>query len=190
MVQIDLFVAYGMSSGLAIAAGEQLAAESDRWANRYAMATLSWLTLFLAPQVLYLLWQYPCWETMFMASGHAAIPAWLAAGYPIAIGVVGMAGFFSTAQLLRAGKARHAWLQAIGGVLAAVFFATYGWDGTGYTRMLYAGTCADWADGRVFGVLEFLGAPVARDLLWLETLAMVPYAALVVHWRRSGAPRD
>lgn len=185
MVQIDLLVAYSLSSGLALAAGEPLAAEADRWVNKYSFATLGWLTLLLGPQVLYLLWQYPCWETMFVAGGHEAVPSWLVAGYPIALGVLGMLGFFVTARLFAAGRVRLAALQVAWAGAGAVLVATVGWDGAAWRRTIYPGTCADWADGTTFPVLDFLSSPVARDLLWLQTLAVVPYAALLLWWLKA-----
>ncbi len=185
MVQIDLLVAYSMSSGLALAAGRELAAEPDHWINRYSFATLSWLTLLFGPQVLYLLWQYPCWETMFVAGSRGAIPAWLVAGYPIAAAVAGMAGFYLTARLVKEGRLPLARLQVAWSGLGALFVSTVGWDGAGYRRMLYGGSCAEWADGRVYSIFDFLSTAVARDLVWLELVVLVPYAVLLMRWLRS-----
>ena len=182
MIQIDLLVAYSMSSGLALAAGKELATAPDPWVNRYSFATLAWLSLLFGPQVLYLLWQYPCWETMFVAGSHAAIPSWLAAGYPVAAAVCGLFGFYLTARLAREGRTSLARLQVAWSGLGAVFVSTVGWDGTGYRRMLYGGGCSDWAEGRVYSILEFLNTAVAHDMVWLQGVVVVPYAALIFRW--------
>ena len=72
MVQVDVFWSYAIGSGLAVAASRQLRARrtipaAERapltetpWFNH----TLLFLALLFAPSGLYLLWEFPSWETM------------------------------------------------------------------------------------------------------------------------------
>jgi hypothetical protein len=185
MVQIDLFLSYGLSSGLAIAAKKRIKSEPSIWLNRYTLATLLWLALLFVPQVCYLLWKFPAWETMFVARDHGDIPAWLVAALPAAMVILGLAGFLVTAHFLRAGKLLAAWLQVIVTVAVSVFLVTYGWDGTGYQRLLYAGDGGDWAAGKVFSLGDFLSGDVFMSLIVLQSLLLIPYVFFLWRWSRG-----
>lgn len=185
MVQIDLFLSYGLSSGLAIAARKRIKSEPSPWLNRYTLATLLWLALLFVPQVCYLLWRFPAWETMFVARDHQDIPAWLSAALPAAMVALGLAGFLVSAYFLRAGKLLAAWLQVIVTVAVSVFLVTYGWDGTGYKRLLYAGDGSDWAAGRAFSLGDFLSGDVFMSLIVLQGLLLIPYLFFLWKWSRG-----
>ena len=98
---------------------------------------------------------------------------------------LGLAGFLVTAYFLRAGKFLDAWLQLIITVAVSVFLVTYGWDGTGYQRLLYAGDGADWAAGKVFSLGDFLSGDVFMSLIVLQSLLLIPYLFFMWKWSRS-----
>jgi hypothetical protein len=185
MVQIDLFLSYGLSSGLAIAAKRRIKSEPSPWLNRYTLSTLLWLALLFVPQVCYLLWRFPAWETMFVARGHEDIPAWLVAALPAAMVILGLAGFLVTAYFVRLGKLLAAWLQFGVTAAVAVFLVTYGWDGTGYQRLLYAGDGADWAAGKEYALGDFFSCDVFISLAVLQSLLLIPFLYFLWKWSRG-----
>ena len=77
MVQVDVFWAYGMGSGFALAAARQLRTDKrDReglLTNRYFTGTLLYLALLFAPSGVWLLWAYPMRSTC--ARYSARVPA-------------------------------------------------------------------------------------------------------------------
>ena len=73
MVQVDVFWSYGLASGLALAAGKNLKKVEDPWVNKYFLGILIWISVFFAPSGIYLLWNFPGWETMFVAETHRDI---------------------------------------------------------------------------------------------------------------------
>jgi hypothetical protein len=185
MVQIDLFLSYGLSSGLAIAAKRRIKSEPSPWLNRYTLVTLLWLALLFVPQVCYLLWRFPAWETMFVARDHGDIPAWLVAALPAAMVILGLAGFLVTAHFLRAGKLLAAWLQFGVTAVVSLFLVTYGWDGTGYRRLLYAGDGADWAAGQEYALADFFSSDMFISLIFLLSLVLAPYLYCLWKWSRE-----
>ncbi|UCD84660.1 MAG: hypothetical protein JSU92_00285 [Deltaproteobacteria bacterium] len=185
MLQPDLLFSYGLSSGLAIAAGKKLKSEGCPWVNKYFITTVLWLSVCFVPQVLYLLWRFPAWESMFVAKDYSDIPAWLVAVYPIAILVLGALGFYVTYFFLVRDKPFAAVAQVIWSFGAAVFLVTIGWDGTGYKRLLYVGTGADWINGVTYPFTDFFASPVFFTLLWLQSLALIPYGFIFVKWVRE-----
>ncbi|MBU2490697.1 MAG: hypothetical protein KKA60_15020 [Proteobacteria bacterium] len=182
MLQIDFFLSYGFASSLAIAARKKLVQEKSPWVNKYFLTTLLWLTLAFAPQVTYLMWKFPAWETMFVAGGYDDIPAWLVAGTSVGMVLMGILGFFITFDLLKQGRMGFAAAQVICSVALSLFLSTYGWDGTGYKRMLYAGTAQDWLQGVVYPVTAFPTSAVGLSLIWLEGLLVIPYAVFLGLW--------
>jgi len=185
MLQTDLFFAYGFSSGLALAAGRKLRNEKSPWVNKYFIATILWLSIGFVPQILYLARQFPAWETMFIAKTYSDYPPWLLSLYSIAVIIMGALGFYLTYLFLKKGHTSLAVIQLIGSLAIAVFLATVGWDGTGYQRLLYPGTGADWANGVVFPITDFFLSPVSISLLWLESFLLIPYSFLFIKWLRE-----
>lgn len=185
MLQVDLLFSYGMSSGMALASGDRLVKEESPWVNKYFLLNVLWLALCFSPQMLYLLRRFPAWESMFVIQRYEDVPAWFISSMSIAMMVMGGLGFAITCGLLRRGKAGAAVAQVIWSIAAALFLSTFGWDGTGYRRLLYAGTGADWAKGVSYAAADFLSSPVFFDLLWLEALLIIPYGILVWIWIRG-----
>ena len=68
MIQVDLLLSYGFSSGIAFAARKKLDKEECRFNNKYFITTLLWLSLAFTPQVNYLIWRFPAWESMFVVT--------------------------------------------------------------------------------------------------------------------------
>jgi hypothetical protein len=185
MLQPDLFFSYGLSSGLALAAGKKLTDEKSVWINKYFMATVLWLSVFFIPQVLYLLWRYPYWESMFWAKQYSDLPAWLVSLYPAAIIVMGALGFYITCLFLKRKNLSAAIAQAGWSFAVALIIIIVGWDGTGYERLLYAGTGLEWASGVAYPLTDFFKSPVFITLLWLEALILIPYAIIFIRWARE-----
>ena len=185
MLQPDLFFSYGLSSGLAIAAGRKLRREKSPWVNKYFIVTVLWLSICFIPQILYLLWRFPAWESMFVAKDYSDIPAWVVAIYPIAILILGALGFYVTYYFLVKEKSFAAIAQVIGSVTAALCLVTIGWDGAGYKRLLYAGTGTDWANGLIYPFTDFFTSPVSSTLMWLEALVLIPYGFIFIKWARE-----
>jgi len=185
MLQPDVFFAYGLSSGLALAAGKQLRKEPSAWVNQYFTGTLLWLSLFYVPQIFYLLFRFPAWETMHWKQGLAEIPPGFMGLYTAGIIAAGVLGFQLTRHFIKRGNNAAALAQVAGAMLAAAFIVTVGWDGTGYRRLLYVGA-APWTPEAAVSLVEFIKSEVFTTLLWLEGLILTPYAIMFIWWAQKG----
>jgi hypothetical protein len=185
MLQPDLFFAYGLSSGMAVAAGKQLKKQESTFANKYFLSLVVWLFAFYVPQVFYLLRRFTGWESMFVIRDFNDVPAWLYGLYPGATLVMAALGFYVAAALLKSGRVRAAAAQFPIGILIACLIMTVGWDGTGYQRLFYIGSGADWMNHVSYPILDWFTSPIARTLAWLETIVMVPYIVLFIRWARG-----
>ncbi len=197
MVQVDAFWSYGIGAGFALAAAQQLCDRapgpgpaSSRWtrfANPYLCGTLLYLSLLFVPSGIWLLWQFPRWETM-----HAdiALPAWLAAGFALTNVALGALGFETTRRLLVRNRLGVACTQLLVPYYALFLVLVHGWDGTGYRRFLSATP----SDLRHFDeqpltrhVLDWLTSDVAVTLGAMGVVLIPILLAMGVHWHTLGA---
>jgi hypothetical protein len=187
MVQVDVFWSYGLASGLTLAAGRQVQEERTPFANRYFAAIVVWIAALFAPSGMYLLWVFPSWETMFVASSHDSLPGWLVALFAATNVTQGILGYYVTWRCLRAGRRGAAWAQTIWSHAAMYFILIYGWDGTGFSRFTYTGTAAEFAAGIARPWQDFIGSPVFMTLLGMGVILVPTYVALCVRWKREAA---
>lgn len=191
MVQVDVFWAYGMGSGFALAAARQLRTdERDReglLTNRYFTGTLLYLALLFAPSGVWLLWAYPSWETMH--AGDRGLPAWLVALFAATNVTQGALGFWVTERLLVHGRVRAAVAQLVCAYAGFFFILVHGWDGAGYRRFFSASP----ADLRAWGsvpagrlVAHWLGSGVALTLYGMGLVLIPVLLYLTARWHAAG----
>jgi hypothetical protein len=74
MVQVDIVWSYAFGATFAASSARQLAQEEKPFANKTYSFVLHFLSILFAPSGLYLLWQFPQWETMQVARSFSDIP--------------------------------------------------------------------------------------------------------------------
>jgi hypothetical protein len=185
MVQVDIFWSYGLSAGLALAAGPALKKETSFWNNKFFSLTLLWTATIFAPSGIFLLWQNPGWETMFVARDYTSLPPWLVCLFSFTNVTQGILGFYVTWYFLRKGNQTLAMLQTVWSHLAMLLILIFGWDGTGYRRFFYAGTGEEWHTGVEYPVSAFFSAPIFYALLALGVVFIPTYFGLMTKFRRA-----
>lgn len=139
MVQVDMAWAYGLGSSFAVAAQHHLA---QRARNRWRDGFLSWpfvqlgvvIVIFPIATNVQLLWAFPSWQTMHAA--EEPMNHWMLPLITTSLALLAVLGYGITLQLIRTKRSYAAFLQFIAGYLLLFVGITYGWDGTGYQRML------------------------------------------------------
>jgi len=111
MVQVDIFWSYALGAGFAASASRQLKEKDTPFQNDYFTYTLLYLSCIFAPSGIYLLWQFPHWETMQVATCHGDLPAWLVALFAITNITQGILGFWVSYICIKAGRYYWAHLQ-------------------------------------------------------------------------------
>lgn len=162
MVQVDVFWAYGLGAGYAMAAARQIKKlqkgeatqgslpsfkreeKASFWKNTYFIANLLYLSLLFAPSGLYLVWHFTSWETMH--AGDKGMPGWLVALFGLTNVSQGILGYWVVWSLLKAGRNFLAYLQVPLGYFGMFFILVHGWDGTGYKRF-FSSTAAEFQNG-------------------------------------------
>ena len=185
MVQVDVFWSYGLNAGLALAASKGLAKEKSFWNNKYFNLSMLWTAIVFAPSGIYLLWNFPYWETMFVATDHNSIPAWLTCLFSVTNITQGILGFWATYYFIQKGNQKMAVLQTIWSHAAMLFILVVGWDGTGYTRFFYPGTGYQWQAHVPFPITDFFTCPVFFTLLGMGVVFIPSYFYLVNMFRKE-----
>lgn len=199
MVQVDVFWSYGIGASFATAAARQLTARNartehgGRWSNPYLMGALLYCAVLFAPSGAWLLWGFPDWETMQVARGHGALPAWLVALFAATNVSQGVLGFWVAERLIASGRVYAAFLQAGIGYVGMFFILVHGWDGRGYQRFFSADrdSFAAWprqpgAGEALARAADWLTSPVALTLYAMGVVLVPAMLALMVSWIRSG----
>jgi len=187
MVQVDIFWSYGLASGLALAANRKLKSIEKPFESKYFLMTVLWLAIFFAPSGIYLLWEFPSWETMFVAADHRSIPTWLVALFSVSNITQGILGFYVTYIFIRKSKMQWAKFQTIWSHLAMFFVLIVGWDGTGFQRFTHTGTAAEFAAGIRYPWFDFLSSPVAITLIVMGVILVPSYFYLCQSWIKESS---
>ena len=84
------------------------------------------------------------------------------------------------------------WAGPIFGYFMTVFVMLVGWDGTGYERMVYAGTWEEWHNWKVLGTAtntyvwtDFLKAPAFNAIIGLAVYILPPLGYLYIKFARD-----
>ncbi|OBG27888.1 hypothetical protein [Mycobacterium sp. 852002-51057_SCH5723018] len=193
MVQVDVFWSYAIGAGFAMAATRQIARAGrtepasgpvpNRWrrfSSPHRSVTLLYCAVLFAASGIYLLWAFPDWETMQVATDHASIPAWLVTIFAITNVTQGLLGYWVAERLILAGHHYAAFLQVCLGYFAMFFILVHGWDGRGYQRFFSADkeTFQSWpADPSLVEALGRIGrwltSPVALTLAAMTVIVIV-----------------
>jgi hypothetical protein len=215
MVQVDVFWSYGIGAAFAAASTRQLKMmgsvkhapdKTSPFISKFFIISVLFSACMFAPSGLYLLWHYPQWETMQVATFYGDLPAWLVTLFAITNVTQGILGYWVTNKLIQKGKIHAAGMQFILGHFCMFFILLYGWDGMGWQRFLY--------DKDVTGVLwqaqphqftifnflfscefwtivkNFLTGNVFWTLIGMGVIMIPVWLYFIVTWIKEGAEKD
>ena len=181
MVQVDVFWSYGLASGLTLAASQSLKKTKTPWEHPCLRAILLWFALAFTPSGMYLLWEFPAWETMFVASDHSSIPGWIVALFAVTNIACPILGYYVTFSLIRMNCLWAARLQPLWSHCAMFLILFVGWDGTGLKRFTYSGSGAEFAQGVHYPWTAFFFSPVFYTLLGMAVILVPSYVLALLH---------
>lgn len=192
MVQVDIIWGYAFGATFAAGAARQLKKERQPFNNKYYVHVLLFLSIFFAPSGLYLLWQFPHWETMQVAWRHSDLPAWLVVLFAVTNITQGILGYWVGYKLIRSGNFYGAHLNWIISWILFWSVLVMGWDTTGWQRFLYDPTennMVPWTPGTHMGVW-FFTSNVWITLVVMGTLFFPMIYPSIARWMVDGIDSD
>jgi hypothetical protein len=215
MVQVDVFWSYGLGASFAAAATRQLkmmgsptqdTGKVSPFISKFFLISVLFSACIFAPSGLYLLWNFPQWETMQVATCHEDLPAWLVTLFAITNVTQGVLGYWVTNKLIQLGKIHAAGLQFIIGHFCMFFILLYGWDSTGWERFLYDASMTNvlWQhQPHQFTIFTFLFScefwTIAKNfctshvfwtLIGMGVIMIPVWLYFIVTWIKEGAEKD
>ncbi|MFA6034448.1 MAG: hypothetical protein WC889_16225 [Myxococcota bacterium] len=196
MVQVDIVWSYAFGATFAAAAARQVKETAKEEGTLFHSRQFTYLLLFLsilfAPSGLYLLWEFPHWETMQVARTWADLPAWLVCLFAITNITQGILGYWTSALLIRSGRLYGAHVNWM--VAWTIFWSilVMGWDTTGWQRFLYDPTVNGgvfWSPGTHMG-LSFFKSNVFLTLVGMAVPIGPALVIPIAKWIREGAASD
>lgn len=152
----------------------------DLLQNRYMMVNILYVALLFAPSGLYLVWDFPEWETM--QAGTRAMPAWLIVLFAITNVTQAVLAFWVVERLVVHGRQYLGFVQAWFGYFGMFFILVNGWDRTGWHRF-FSEDRADflnWGNASALdNVTGWLTSSVALTLYGMGVI-LIPAMAVIM----------
>jgi hypothetical protein len=193
MVQVDIIWGYAFGATFAAGAARQLVNEDRPFNNKYYVHVLLFLSIFFAPSGLYLLWQFPHWETMQVAWTHSDLPAWLVVLFAITNVTQGILGYWIGYKLIK--RKNNLYGAHLNWIVSWILFwslLVMGWDTTGWQRFLYDATVNNmlpWTPGTHLG-LSFFTSNVWFTLVVMGIVFFPMIYLPIARWIKDGAGPD
>ncbi|MBM9579103.1 hypothetical protein JWG45_18305 [Leptospira sp. 201903070] len=205
MVQVDVFWAYGLGAGFAMAASRQIKKiqtspdsspaealtevggkneKTPFWKTTYFLINVLFLSLVFGPSGLYLVWQFTNWETM--QALDKSMPGWLVTLFGFTNVSQGILAFWIVWKLLEKSKVFFGFLQVMLGYFGMFFILVHGWDGEGYKRF-FSATREEYLNNWSWNTaLSWLTSDVAITL-YVMGVIMIPIMIVIMsRWLEEG----
>ena len=179
MIQVDVFWSFAIGACFAALSAKQLKVEGSVTVNSYFVYTICFLSILFAPSGVYLLWEFPGWESMFVLN-RDMITGSLIAAFASTNVLFGAVGFIVAAFFIRRGSplvAHSLWISA--------YVIMFGILGFGYKRFTYAGNAADWAAGVEYPIKHFFTSRVFYTLLSMGTVFLPTLFYPIIFWPKN-----
>ncbi|KAG0318845.1 hypothetical protein BGZ99_005434 [Dissophora globulifera] len=183
MIEVDVFWSFSFGALFAACSAGTLKSQAVFWTTPSFVYTLLFLSLIFAPSGLYLLWDNPGWESMFLLGDKNEIHAILPTVFAFTNVLFGIIGYYVTYRKIRhlhkkyGGKdngtkplpmAYHKyWVHAYTCFCAIL--------GMGYNRFLYPSDYVAWRAGVSYPLMAFFTSRMLFTLLAMGVI-LIPAA--------------
>ncbi|KAI1314371.1 hypothetical protein EDD11_002236 [Mortierella claussenii] len=181
MIEVDVFWSFSFGAIFAACSAGSLARETTVtfWNTPSFVYTLLFLSLIFAPSGLYLLWDNPGWESMFVLGDKNDIHALLPTVFAFTNVLLGIIGYYVTYAKIR--RHRHDknglpmsyhkyWVHAYTCFCAIL--------GMGYNRFMYPSDHLAWNAGIHYPLTDFFTSRILFTLLAMGVI-LIPNDTLV-----------
>ena len=177
MIEVDVFWSFSFGALFAASSAGSLKTQPVFWSTPSFVYTLVFLSLIFAPSGLYLLWDNPGWESMFILGDKNDIHAILPAVFAFTNVLLGIIGYYVTyikirKLHLRSLKKGNAGANAAGSLPMAYHkYWIHAYScfcailGMGYNRFMYPSDYVAWRAGVTYPLTAFFTSRILFTLL-------------------------
>ncbi|KAG0370863.1 hypothetical protein BGZ54_003289 [Gamsiella multidivaricata] len=165
MIEVDVFWSFSFGAVFAASAAGSLKNTDTPWYTPSFVYTLLFLSLIFAPSGLYLLWDNPGWESMFVLGDKNEIHAILPTVFAFTNVLLGIIGYYITYRAIR--KHRHEPQLNMSVFMPMIHAYTIFCAilGLGYNRFMYPSDYVAWRAGIVYPLTTFFTSRILFTLL-------------------------
>ncbi|KAF9584439.1 hypothetical protein BGW38_006456 [Lunasporangiospora selenospora] len=175
MIEVDVFWSFSFGAIFAAASAGTLKTEERFWSTPSFVYTLLFLSLIFAPSGLYLLWDNPGWESMFVLGDKNEIHAILPTVFAFTNVLLGIIGYYVTYRKIRSNRHEEVlpmshnkyWIHAYTCFCAIL--------GMGYNRFMYPSDYVAWRAGTEYPLTDFFTSRILYTLLAMGVV-LIPAA--------------
>ncbi|KAG0347304.1 hypothetical protein BG004_008046 [Podila humilis] len=165
MIEVDVFWSFSFGALFAACSAGSLKHADTFWNTPSFVYNLVFLSLIFAPSGLYLLWDNPGWESMYVLGDKNEIHAILPTVFAFTNVLLGIIGYYVTYQKIRqhrhepvlSTKIHKYWVHAYTCFCAIL--------GLGYNRFMYPSDWVEWRAGVVYPLTAFFTSRILFTLL-------------------------
>jgi len=195
MIEVDVFWSFSFGALFAATSAGSLRNEKTFWLTPSFVYNLLFLSLVFAPSGLFLLWDNPGWESMFLLGDKNEIHAILPTVFAFTNVLLGIIGYYMTYRKIRSypkgarlPMSYHKyWIHAYSCFTAIL--------GMGYNRFMYPSDYKAWNAGVTFPLTDFFSSRMCFTLLSMGVI-LIPVRFLFLFLfsfresRRKGEKKD
>lgn len=165
MLEVDVFWSFSFGAAFAACSAGSLKNEETFWLTPSFVYSLVFLSLIFAPSGLYLLWDNPGWESMYLLGDkneiHAALPT-LFAFTNVLLGII---GFYVTYRKIRQHRHEPQLNMSMNQYWVHAYTCFNAILGMGYNRFMYPYGWQEWQAGQVYPLTDFFFSRMLFTLL-------------------------
>lgn len=167
MIEVDVFWSFSFGAVFAACSAGTLkhTPHSQFWSTPSFVYTLLFLSLIFAPSGLYLLWDNPGWESMFVLGDKNEIHALLPTAFAFTNVLLGIIGYYMTYRSIRRHREESVLNMGMNKYWIHAYTCFCAILGMGYNRFLYPSGYQDWRAGKVFELTDFAFSRMLATLL-------------------------
>ncbi|KAF9287418.1 hypothetical protein BGZ68_001853 [Mortierella alpina] len=187
MIEVDVFWSFSFGALFAACSAGSLKNQDQFWSTPSFVYSLLFLSLIFAPSGLYLLWDNPGWESMFVLGDKNEIHAILPTVFAFTNVLLGIIGYYVTYRKIRKHRndaqlpmSYHKyWIHAYTCFCAIL--------GMGYNRFMYPSDYVAWRAGVSYPLESFFTSRIFFTLLSMGVV-LLPAAYIPCYiWLKQSA---
>ncbi|KAK3813355.1 MAG: hypothetical protein J3Q66DRAFT_390221 [Benniella sp.] len=165
MIEVDVFWSFSFGALFAACSAGSLKNQETFWNTPSFVYTLLFLSLIFAPSGLYLLWDNPGWESMFVLGDKNEIHAILPTIFAFTNVLLGIIGYYVTYKRIRKYRSQQPSNTAIHAPWVHAYTIFCAILGLGYNRFMYPSDYVAWRAGETFPLTAFFTSRILYTLL-------------------------
>ncbi|KAF9436742.1 hypothetical protein BGZ76_003099 [Entomortierella beljakovae] len=175
MIEVDVFWSFSFGALFAASAAGSLKNEAKFWSTPSFVYTLLFLSLIFAPSGIFLLWDNPGWESMFLLGDKNEIHAILPTVFSFTNILFGIIGYYITYIKIRKHRTAQKMPMSINKYWVHAYTCFCAILGMGYNRFMYPSDYVAWRAGIQYPLTAFFTSRMLFTLLSMGVI-LIPAA--------------